>query len=110
MTEDPNRLAGPLLRSDVVAIACFGLAAYSLISSTWPVIAGLGVVGGILAGLSPRMEGRWGLHGGGFHAGGQFVKLQGEFEARPSARAQPPHDQREPDQPELPPSRQSGSG
>ena len=111
MKEDPNHLVGPVKRSDVVAVACFALAAYSLISSTWPVVACFAIAGGILAGLSPRMEGRWGLHAGNVHAGGQFIPVRAESIRieRATSQSQLQEPQEPTPQPELPPSRQSGS-
>ena len=72
---DPNRLIGPFLRSDVVCAACFGIAAYLAISNTWPGIVGLCVLAGLFSGLSPRMEDQFGFAWGNAQLGGKFIRV-----------------------------------
>jgi hypothetical protein len=54
--DNPNRLIGPVLRSDVVATTCFGSGGYLIAVGQWPAVAVLALAGGIFAGLSARMD------------------------------------------------------
>lgn len=105
---DPNRLSWPPLRSDVVAVACFAVCAYCVLSSTWPVLAGGALMCGLFAGLSPRMKGRFGLKTAESSVGGEFVSPFEEqlrqAEPQETLRLGPaPRSPRE-----LPPRRESG--
>lgn len=82
---DPNQLVGPVLRSDVVALACFGGAAFLFITHAWPLLASLCVLGGLFAGLSPRMEDHFGFVWGNSRIGGKFISP-----TQPPAQIQPP--------------------
>jgi hypothetical protein len=70
--DDPNRIVGPLLRSDLISLICWASSGYLFDTHRWPVIAGFTVAGGIFAGLSPRMKGRFGLQAWSIHIGGTF--------------------------------------
>src|SRR4051794_35034435 len=87
---DPNRLIGPILRSDLIALACLASAWYLFTHGRWPLVAGLCVLGGIFAGLSLRMEGPFGLVWGSSRIGGSFVSPFGRARARRAVSPTPP--------------------
>jgi len=77
MDHDPNHFIGPFRRSDIVAIVCFGLAIYlGVHEKKWESVAfGLLIAGGVLAGLSPRFQGHFGLKvADWFQLGATFAK------------------------------------
>ena len=77
MNHDPNHLWGPLRRSDVIAVICFGLATYLGVQERqWESVAfALLVGGGLAAGLSPRFQGHIGLKIGSlFQLGATLAK------------------------------------
>lgn len=99
---DANRLSWPPRRSDLTAVLSWATAGTLIGLDRWPVLAALAIVGGVFAGLSPRMKGPFGFQGGGASLGGEFDDPFGEPTQADSA---------EPKQlgpaPESPPKRES---
>jgi hypothetical protein len=61
-----------LLRSDLVALACFVVVAACLITGRWQGLALGALVGGQFAGLSPRLRGDFAIRWLGGEARGRF--------------------------------------
>lgn len=70
---DPNRLIGPVCRSDVVAISSLGAAGYLIAVERWPAIVGLALVIAMFSGFSPRLKGHWGFQWGSLKLGATFA-------------------------------------
>jgi hypothetical protein len=94
--DDPNRLVGPIRRSDALAVGCLAAAGYLIGADQWPGIAGLALVGAIFSGLSPRFKGLFGLKWGELQIGGTFVapkdapRLRGSTRRLAPGEGQPP--------------------
>jgi hypothetical protein len=61
-------LRWPPLRSDLVALICFAVVTYCLIADRWQMLALVSLLGGLLAGLAPGLQGSFAVKwpGGGF--------------------------------------------
>jgi hypothetical protein len=71
-TDDPNRLWGPVCRSDVIAVCCLGAAGYLIAENRWPAIVGLSLAIAMFSGVSPRLKGDWGFQWGNLKIGATF--------------------------------------
>jgi hypothetical protein len=95
MDHDPNVLIGPIRRSDLVAVLCFGAAGYLFAEARWELLAALALLCGMFSGLSPRLRGHFGIQWGNLRIGGTFdvpakpVRVQATTRRQP-ARPQPP--------------------
>ncbi len=94
---DPNRLAWPPLRSDVIALICFSLAIASFVLDRWPLFGVFALACSVVTGLSPRMRGLFGLaaNSSGIRIGGELADpFQDEISGQPAqvqgSLAQPP--------------------
>lgn len=67
-----NTLCWPPLRSDVLAAACLAIVGCCLACRLWPALACAALGGAVLAGLAPRMRGRWRLRFWGGEVEGRF--------------------------------------
>lgn len=55
-----------------MAVGFFGLSVYCVVAHRWPWVAIVAIFASLLAGLSPRMKGRFGLKAGEASLGGEF--------------------------------------
>jgi hypothetical protein len=62
------KLRWPPLRSDLLALVCFAVVIYCLIAGRWQLLALVSLLGGLLAGLAPSLQGSFAIKwpGGGF--------------------------------------------
>src|SRR4051794_12704400 len=71
---NPDLLSWPPYRADIFAAVCLAISAYCVLSHRWPLFAVFALGCALIALLSPRMKGLFGLT-----ASGDGVEIRGEF-------------------------------